>query len=212
MLAGHGMGDRRACRVIGTRAPMALSLMPDQIWSLDFVSDQMTDGRRFRVITLADDCRRKCVALIADASLSGARVARELATLFEVRARPLTMVSDNVPAREGNAVSGVRSRGIRAKERLKNRYPGGFRRREVAFAIANTGSARLPPLPSLRRDPKSRAEGPNIVCEVRKLPPRLYREGSFLRRGLHLVPARYGDDCARQAGCSSQPARQALSS
>ena len=81
-------------RAIGTRAPMTLPLMPNQRWSLDFVSDQLTDGRHFRIMTVVDDCTRECLALIADTSLSGARVARELATLFEVRAKPDMVVSD----------------------------------------------------------------------------------------------------------------------
>lgn len=74
---------------------MTLPLMPTQLWSLDFVSDQLTDGRRFRVLTVVDDCTGECLALIADTSLSGARVARELATLFEVRGKPQTVVSGN---------------------------------------------------------------------------------------------------------------------
>jgi hypothetical protein len=40
-------------------------------------------GRRFRIMTVVDDCTRECLALIADTWLSGARVARERATLFE---------------------------------------------------------------------------------------------------------------------------------
>lgn len=75
----HRGGRRRA---IGTRAPMVLPLLPNQRWSLDFVSDQLTDGRRFRIMTVVDDCTRECLALIADTSLSGARVARELAALY----------------------------------------------------------------------------------------------------------------------------------
>lgn len=72
---------RSGCkRAMGTRAPM-LPLMPDQRWPdqrwpLDFVSDQLTDGRRFRTMTVVDDCTQECLALIADTSLSGARVAR----------------------------------------------------------------------------------------------------------------------------------------
>lgn len=52
--------------------------MANQRWSLDFVSDQMTDGRRFRILTVIDNFTRECLALVADTSLSGARVAREL--------------------------------------------------------------------------------------------------------------------------------------
>lgn len=81
-------------RAMGTRAPMVLPLMPNQRWSLDFVSDQLTDGRRFRILTVVEDCTRECLALIADTSLSGARVARELAALFDARGKPQTIVSD----------------------------------------------------------------------------------------------------------------------
>jgi putative transposase len=83
---------------------MVLPLMPNQRWSQDFVSDQLTDGRRFRIMTVVDDCTRECLALIAETSLSGARVARELAALFDARGKPQTVVSDNVLAREQSAV------------------------------------------------------------------------------------------------------------
>ncbi len=91
-------------RAIGTRAPMALPFAPNQRWSLDFVSDQLTDGRRFRIMTVVDDCTRECLALVADTSLSGARVARELATLFEARGKPATVVSDNGTEFTSNAI------------------------------------------------------------------------------------------------------------
>ncbi len=60
----------------------------NQRWSLDFVSDQMTDCRRFRVLTVVDDCTRECLALVADTSLSGMRVARELKALMAKRGNP----------------------------------------------------------------------------------------------------------------------------
>ena len=46
--------------------------------SLDRVSDAFTDGRRFRVLAVADDYSRECLALVADTSLSGLRMTREL--------------------------------------------------------------------------------------------------------------------------------------
>ena len=70
-------------RVIGTRAPMMLSVIANDRWSLDFASDQLTDGRRFCVLTIIDDCTRVCLALIADTSLSGLRIARELDRIIE---------------------------------------------------------------------------------------------------------------------------------
>lgn len=57
---------------------MLVPLRPNEGWSLDFVLDQFTDGRRFRVLTIVNDCTRECLALIADTSLPGRRVAREL--------------------------------------------------------------------------------------------------------------------------------------
>lgn len=82
-------------RALGTRRPMLLPDRPNQRWSLDFVSDSFTDGRRFRVLTVVDDHTRECLALIADTSLSGLRVVRELDAVIAGRGRPLTVVSDN---------------------------------------------------------------------------------------------------------------------
>ena len=82
-------------RAIGTRAPMTVPNAPNERWSLDFVSDQLTDGRRFRILTIVDDCTRECLALVADTSLSGVRVARELDRLLIERGKPKTVVSDN---------------------------------------------------------------------------------------------------------------------
>jgi putative transposase len=63
-------------RALGTRAPMVLPDGPNQRWSLDFVSDSLVCGRRFRILCVVDDYTRECLALVADTSLSGARVAR----------------------------------------------------------------------------------------------------------------------------------------
>ena len=82
-------------RALGTRSPMALPQGRNQRWSLDFVSDALCDGRRFRVLAVVDDFTRECLALVADTSLSGARVVRELNAIIAVRGHPATIVSDN---------------------------------------------------------------------------------------------------------------------
>ncbi|TGQ15949.1 transposase [Mesorhizobium sp. M2E.F.Ca.ET.166.01.1.1] len=64
-------------------------------WSLDFVSEAFTDGRRFRVLAVVDDFTRECLAFVADTSLSGARVTREFDTIIATRGKPGTIVSDN---------------------------------------------------------------------------------------------------------------------
>jgi putative transposase len=82
-------------RALGTRAPMAVPQGPNQRWSLDFASDALADGRRFRILAVVDDFSRECLCLVADTSLSGGRVARELDAVIAARGRPLSCVSDN---------------------------------------------------------------------------------------------------------------------
>lgn len=82
-------------RALGTRKPMVVPDGPNQRWSLDFVSDALTDGRRFRVLAVVDDYTRENLALIADTSLSGLRVTRELDRVIADRGAPGTIVSDN---------------------------------------------------------------------------------------------------------------------
>jgi putative transposase len=82
-------------RALGTRAPMTLPQGANQRWSLDFVSDVLTDGRRFRVLVIVDDFTRECLALVVDTSISGRRVACELDAIVAARGKPLMIVSDN---------------------------------------------------------------------------------------------------------------------
>lgn len=82
-------------RALGTRRPMLLPSGINERWSLDFVSDAFTDGRKFRVLAVIDDYTRECLALIADTSLSGVRVVRELDKLIKQRGKLMTIISDN---------------------------------------------------------------------------------------------------------------------
>ena len=59
------------------------------------VQVHLRDGRLFRALAVVDDCTRECLALVADTSLSGARVARELDVVISRRGKPKTCVSDN---------------------------------------------------------------------------------------------------------------------
>lgn len=91
-------------RALGERRPLAPALAANQRWSLDFVADQMTDGRRFRILEVYDDCTRECLALVADTSISGRRVARELDAIIAWRGKPATIVSDNGTELTSNAI------------------------------------------------------------------------------------------------------------
>jgi putative transposase len=91
-------------RAMGTRSPILVPVAPNKRWSLNFVSDQLTDGRRFRVLTVVDDCTRECLTLVVDTFLLGLRVARELETLITSRGRPKMIVSDNGTQFTSNAI------------------------------------------------------------------------------------------------------------
>jgi len=82
-------------RALGTRSPITMPQGPNQRWSLDFVSDTLADSRRFRMLAVVDDFTRECLTLVADTSLSGVRVGRELDAIIARRGRPQTIVSDN---------------------------------------------------------------------------------------------------------------------
>ena len=73
-------------------------------WSLDFIHDQLENGRRFRVLNIVDDVTRECLASVPDTSISGVRVARELAALIARRGTPGMIVSDNGTELTSNAV------------------------------------------------------------------------------------------------------------
>lgn len=93
-------------RALGTRAPMAIPQEANQRWSLDFVSDALSDGRKFRVLCVIDDFSRECLATVVDNSLSGQRVARELDAIAMTRGYPCMIVSDNGTELTSNAILG----------------------------------------------------------------------------------------------------------
>jgi len=91
-------------RALGTRAPMAIPQDRNLRWSLDFVMDTLVSGRRFRILTMVDDFTRECLGLVADTSLTGPRVVRELDRIIETRGCPRMIVSDNGTELTSNAV------------------------------------------------------------------------------------------------------------
>ena len=82
-------------RARGSRSPMPEALRPNQRWSMDFVSDTFGASRRFRILAVNDDCCRENLGLVADTSISGARVARELDAMVRLYGKPVSIVSDN---------------------------------------------------------------------------------------------------------------------
>ena len=85
-------GRKRAC---GSRTPMPAPLLLNQRWSLDFLSDTFGASRKFHTLAVNDDCCGENLTLVADTSISGARVARELDALVRIYRKPACIVSDN---------------------------------------------------------------------------------------------------------------------
>lgn len=88
-------------RAVGTRAPI-LAAAPNARWSLDFVHDQLADGRRLRVLNVVDDATKRCLAAIVDTSISGRRRSHGTTSPPESRCR-------TVSARPSTAACGTNS-------------------------------------------------------------------------------------------------------
>lgn len=72
-------------------------LGPNEQWTLDFVTDALADGRRFRVLTVLDVFSRQCLALDAATHFPAARVTLVLDRIIVQRSQPNVMTLDNGP-------------------------------------------------------------------------------------------------------------------
>tara|TARA_B100000676_G_scaffold207065_1_gene203251 strand:- start:313 stop:918 length:606 start_codon:yes stop_codon:yes gene_type:complete len=92
---GLQVRTKRRKKLTRPRIPMSVPAKVNERWSIDFVSDQLANGRRFRILNVVDDFSRECVLQIVDSSISGTRVANELDRLN--RPLPDSLVCDNGP-------------------------------------------------------------------------------------------------------------------
>jgi putative transposase len=86
-------GSRK--RAIGPRLRKIKATEINQVWSLDFMSDRLVDGRKIRLLNIIDEFSRESLKMVIDTSLSGIRVARELEELIKSRGKPGQIISDN---------------------------------------------------------------------------------------------------------------------
>lgn len=92
---GLQVRTRKRKKLQRPRQPMEVPLAMNQRWSMDFVSDQLSHGRRFRVLNVVDDFSREMVGQLVSVSITGAQVARFLDQLFEERSKPKKIICDN---------------------------------------------------------------------------------------------------------------------
>lgn len=79
------------------KQPLTIPEAPNQVWSIDFMSDTLVDGRRFRLFNVLDDFNRESLAIEVDTSMPSLRVIRVLNRVIAQRGKPVNLRSDNGP-------------------------------------------------------------------------------------------------------------------
>ena len=106
----------------------------NQCWSMDFMHDQLADGRSFRLLNIIDDFNREALAMDIDLSLPAERVVRALEQVIEWRGKPTAIRSDNGPEYVGKTLTewaqknGVRLDYIQPGKPQQNAYIERFNR------------------------------------------------------------------------------------
>ena len=95
---------RKKKRVALPRAVCPEAVAPNDRWSIDFVSDRLSDGRAFRVLSLVDNVSRVSPALEADFKMTGERVCEVLNRAIVAHGLPKTIRLDNGPEFAGKAL------------------------------------------------------------------------------------------------------------
>ena len=92
---GLQVRTKKRKKLVRPRQPLAVPIGKDIRWSMDFVSDQLSNGRRFRVLNVVDDHTRELVGQLTAFSISGQQVAGFLSQLLEARNQPDQVICDN---------------------------------------------------------------------------------------------------------------------
>ena len=123
---------RRRKTAAQSRVILPAPQRPNEIWSMDFVTDSLVTGRRFRALVIVDDYSRECPAIEVDTSLGGARVVSVLERLREIRGLSEVITIDNGPEFTGKALDewayrrGVKLNFIRPGKPIENAFAESF--------------------------------------------------------------------------------------
>jgi len=88
---------KKAKRPASERVPLQIAQMVNEVWSMDFVSDSLANGRRIKCLTVADDFSHECVDIATDYGISGQYVTRLLDQAAIFRGYPRAVRTDNGP-------------------------------------------------------------------------------------------------------------------
>jgi putative transposase len=115
------------------RGPGEAATAPNEVWSLDFVSDATAPGHRLKLLTLVDTFTRESLAIEVDTSIGGERMARVLDRVIATRgSQPAEIVMDNGPEMTSRALDqwayerGIRLRFIAPGKPVQNCYIESF--------------------------------------------------------------------------------------
>lgn len=117
------------------REPLLLPTAPNEVWSMDFVTDALSSGRRFKVLTVVDDYTKESIDLVADLSIPGAYVTRVLDRVAQFWGYPKAIHTDQGPEFTGKALDqwayrhGVQLKLIQPGKPTQNAYIESFPRR-----------------------------------------------------------------------------------
>jgi putative transposase len=92
---GLQVRTKKRKKIIRPRMPMVVPIGKNIRWSMDFVSDQLANGRRFRVLNVIDDHTREVIGQLTAFSINGGQVARFLTQMIETRSAPDQVICDN---------------------------------------------------------------------------------------------------------------------
>ena len=79
----------------GQRENILTPIFPNEQWAMDFMSDSLFSGRKFRTLNILDLFNRECIAIEVDNSLTGIKVTQILNRLIETRGMPKSITIDN---------------------------------------------------------------------------------------------------------------------
>ena len=101
--------------------PLAVPDVPNDTWSMDFMADQLADGRSIRTLNVLDDFNREGLCIDVDFSLPAERVVRSLNQIIEWRGKPQSIRVDNGPEYiSGTLMTWAEKHGVR----LEHIQPG----------------------------------------------------------------------------------------
>ncbi|WP_282829615.1 IS3 family transposase [Pelomonas sp. V22] len=88
---------KKVRRAASERVPLTVASRVNEVWSMDFVSDSLANGRRIKCLTVADDFSHECVDIAVDYGISGQYVTRLLDRAAIFRGYPAAVRTDNGP-------------------------------------------------------------------------------------------------------------------